>query len=94
LKAQQHLKTERDMEATKQISPDKDDKVKTLTMRSVKRIMDTTNVSDLKTQSFIMQVLSLKEFPDNESGQEPKKAVKLRFQLSDGESTILAMMNK
>ena len=41
-----------------------------------------------------MQVLSIKEFPDNDAVADPKKAVKLRFSLSDGESTILAMMNK
>ena len=37
-------------------------------------------------------MLSLKEFETTE--KEAKKCVKLRFQLSDGESTVLAMMNK
>ena len=43
-----------------------------------------------------MQVLNLKEFDVAKDGKDAdnKKTVKLRFHLSDGESTVLAMMNK
>jgi hypothetical protein len=43
-----------------------------------------------------MQVLNLKEFDVLKDGKDAdnKKTVKLRFHLSDGESTVLAMMNK
>ena len=64
-----------------------------LTMRAVKKINEN-DPQQLKGQSFVLQVLAIKEFPDNETCSDPKKAVKLRFSLSDGESTILAMMNK
>ena len=58
----------------------------------MKRIVEVANAASLKTESFHLQVLSLKEFETSE--KEAKKCVKLRFQLSDGESTVLAMMNK
>ena len=63
-----------------------------LSSRAVKRIVEVDQASKLKSESFYLQVLSLKEFETNE--KEAKKCVKLRFQLSDGESTVLAMMNK
>ena len=55
-------------------------------------MVEVPNASTLKSESFHLQVLSLKEFDTND--KEAKKCVKLRFQLSDGESTVLAMMNK
>lgn len=66
--------------------------VTALSIRAVKRMVEVANTTTLKSESFYLQVLSLKEFDTNE--KEAKKCVKLRFQLSDGESTVLAMMNK
>ena len=48
----------------------------------------------LKSESFHLQVLNLKEFDNDAAAADSKKTVKLRFHLSDGESTVLAMMNK
>ena len=74
-----------------------DDKVLHLTSRSVKKVVEIENPQTIKTESFFMQVLNLKEFdvvkPDAKDADN-KKTVKLRFHLSDGESTVLAMMNK
>ena len=64
----------------------------TLTSRAVKRSVEVANAQTLKSESFHLQVLNLKEFET--SADQAKKWVKLRFQLSDGESTVLAMMNK
>jgi hypothetical protein len=65
----------------------------------VKKIVEVSNPSTLKSESFFLQVINLKEFdPSSKSNgdaqQDAKKSVKLRFCLSDGESTVLAMMNK
>ena len=77
---------------------DKDaEKVFHLTNRSVKKVVEVENPQTIKNESFYMQVLNLKEF-DTVKGDgkdaDNKKTVKLRFHLSDGESTVLAMMNK
>ena len=64
----------------------------TLSSRAVKRSVEVANAQSLKNESFHLQVLNLKEFET--SADQAKKCVKLRFQLSDGESTVLAMMNK
>lgn len=66
--------------------------VTTLTSRAVKRCVEVANAQALKNESFHLQVLNLKEFET--AADQTKKCVKLRFQLSDGESTVLAMMNK
>lgn len=66
--------------------------VTSLASRAVKRIVEVANAKNLTNESFHLQVLSLKEFDMTSS--DAKKCVKLRFQLSDGESTVLAMMNK
>lgn len=66
--------------------------VRNLTSRAVKKIVEVANATQLKSETFYLQVLNIKEF--DTSKEEVKKCVKLRFQLSDGESKVLAMMNK
>ncbi len=39
-------------------------------------------------------MLAVKEFDTNANSNDSKKTVKLRCQLSDGESSVVAMMNK
>ena len=66
-----------------------------LTERSVKKIIETEDVAELKSQSFYLQVINVKTFDtEPQEGKDLKKQVKMRFTLSDGESIVLAMMNK
>jgi hypothetical protein len=82
--------------AIKAPKADKDnDKVLHLTNRAVKKVVEVENPQTIKSESFFLQVLNLKEFDTPKDAKEDnKKTVKLRFHLSDGESTVLAMMNK
>ena len=51
----------------------------------------------MKQQYFFLQVINVKVFDTSQTkgeGKDEKKQVKMRFTLSDGESTVLAMMNK
>ena len=66
-----------------------------LTERAVKYIVETQDVSEMKSLSFILQVINVKIFDtDNSEAKDQKKQVKARLTLSDGEATVLAMMNK
>ena len=56
--------------------------------------MVESEAAQLKQESFYLQVLSIKEFDITDTKAESKKTVKLRCQLSDGESSVVAMMNK
>ena len=67
--------------------------ISSLSQRAIKRQVESEAAS-LKQESFYLQVLSIKEFDITDTKAESKKTVKLRCQLSDGESSVVAMMNK
>jgi hypothetical protein len=56
--------------------------------------MVESDPKQLSSETFNLQVLSIKEFDSNQSSGDSKKTVKLRCQLSDGESQVVGMMNK
>jgi hypothetical protein len=61
-----------------------------LSKDAVRSMLETK--SDEKQTSVILQALNVKEFESDP--EQKKKAVKLRFNISDGVSQVLAMMNK
>ena len=70
------------------------DKVTHLTKRAVRKIVET-DPAELKQHYFYLQAIHVKTFDgQQQKGKDERKQVKMRFTFSDGESTVLAMMNK
>ena len=67
-----------------------------LDVRAVKEIIEEQAMSVLREKTWFLQVINVKIFDTDsaQEGKDQKKQVKLRCTLSDGESTVLAMMNK
>ena len=68
---------------------------KNLSQRAIKTLVESDPIS-VKQLSFYLQVLNLKEFDNATTGQQAdqKKTVRMRCLLSDGETSVVAMMNK
>jgi hypothetical protein len=64
-----------------------------LSARAIKRLVES-DPATLKQETFLLQCLQVKEFDTQSGQQDSKKSVKLRCTLSDGESSVVAMMNK